>query len=106
MPEQPELWIQQEESVGPGVLDIGLAAKRGDVEAVRVFRRKPPFVLGEIVAIFVGEDALENAARFVGCDPEHTESHDWRRVGGSSSPGDPFSIWYRCARCGAEDKIC
>lgn len=94
----PELWIETDNAIGPHLADL---AKSG-AEVVRVLRQAAPFALGEVIAFFVGEDAWENAARFVGCDPADPDSHDWQRRGENHTT-DGRTIYYACSRCGAED---
>lgn len=57
---KPRFWIERNDHVSPHIEDI-----KRDVPIVRVFKRYPPFALGECVAFFVGPEAEVHASLFL-----------------------------------------
>lgn len=57
----PPYWISTNDGTGPTLEEFA----KLDEPVVRVSKRCPPWLLGEVVAYFVGPNAWQDAAEFI-----------------------------------------
>lgn len=92
-----ELWVGELELPKYTTIEDGYLSE----EIVPVFRKSDD-PKGRLVAIFIGETAVEDSMRYVGCTPDDPESHLWGRVAESHTV-DGRAIHFECRRCRATD---